>query len=418
VRPATAEWPSGRPRVLVTDGWLANAGDAAITLATDSLVRSVWPGAAVLHASYHVDLVAGAVPDLEFVPPLDTLLAVDGAEPMRDGWTSPHGERLVREADLVVSQGGGFLLEHYEPWPRLFAHVRVVDLGLPFVILGQTIGAFRAARARALLRRSLGAALAVTLRDAPSVEHAIELGADPARVARTSDLSLLLFPDPPPARVRATTHSGVAVVLTRHEQQGPGDDDDRTRLSARVLADVVDRTDDDEQITVLSTAQGLGGHGVEDDRDVAEAAVAALDPRQRERVAVVEGYLGPRTVIETLARHRAVVTQRLHPALFALSQGVPAAVLVDADKVGALDGVDLGTARCTRPADATARAAALTAALAPNAPRGFDLWDSLAPARAAAARNRDVLANIVKGKRAPAGPGRDLERDRTPTTAS
>src|SRR5207244_1908884 len=370
--PPVLDWTAGRPRVLVGDGWLVNAGDAAIALAVDRLVRSVWPDAAVLHASYHADLVGDALPELAFVPPLDTLLGVDGADPMPDGWTTADGERLVRDADLVVSQGGGFLLEHYEPWPRLFAHVGVVDLGVPFVVLGQTIGAFRAARARALLRRSLGAAAAVTVRDAPSVAHAIDLGADPARVSRTSDLSLLLFPDPPSASAGERAGDGVAVVLTTHEQQAPGDDIDRARLSARVLGEVLDRTGD-ERVTVLSTSQGLGSKGFEDDGVVAAAAVAGLEPERRRRVDVVDGYLGPRAAIESLGRHRAVVTQRLHPALFALSQGVPAAVLVDADKVGALDGVDLGPARCTRPDDATARAAALRAALAPGPTRGPDL---------------------------------------------
>jgi hypothetical protein len=394
VRAPTAGWPSGRPRVLVTDGWLVNAGDAAIALATGSLVRSVWPDAAVLHASYHAGLVGDAVPELELVPPLDALLGVDGAGPLADGWTGADGERLARDADLVLSQGGGFLLEHYEPWPRLFAHSAVVDRGVPFAIIGQTIGAFRAARARALLRRSLGAAVAITVRDAPSVEHAIDLGADPARVLQTSDLSLLLFPDPPPARSGAPATSGVAVVLTRHEQQAPGDDAGRARLSADVLVDVLDRTGD-ERVTVLSTAQGLGGHGFEDDSEVAASAVASLEPRRRDRVDVVDGYLGSRAVMETLARHRAVVTQRLHPALFALSQGVPTAVLVEADKVGALDGVDLGPARCERPANPDARRAALAGALAPNARRGVDLWESLAPARARAARNRDVLEGVI-----------------------
>ncbi len=368
MRSVVRGWPAGRPRVLVTDGWLVNAGDAAIALAVDRLVRSVWPGSAVLHASYHADLVGDALPELTFVPPLD--------------------------AHLVVSQGGGFLLEHYEPWPRLFAHVRVVDLGVPFAIVGQTIGAFRAARARALLRRSLGAAAAVTLRDAPSVAHAIELGADPARVTRTSDLSLLLFPDPPPVSPDGLGRGGVAVVLTTHEQQASGNDTDRVRLSANVLADVLDRTGD-ESVTVLSTVQGFGAHGFEDDREVATAVVAALGPVQRRRVEVVDGYVGPHAAIGTLAGHRAVVTQRLHPGLFALSQGVPTAVLVDADKVGALDGVDLGPARCTRPADSAAREAALTTVLAPNARRGADLWDCLAPAREQAARNADVLAEIL-----------------------
>ncbi len=393
MRPPSDRWPAGRPRVLVADGWLANAGDAAIALAVDRLVRSVWPDAAVLHAAYHADLVGDQVPELAFVPPIDALLGVDGADPAPDAW-APYGERLVRDAELVVSQGGGFLLEHYAPWPRLFAHVRVVDLGVPLAILGQTIGTFRAARARALLRRSLGASAAISVRDAPSVAHAVELGAAPSLVVQTSDLSLLLFPDPPAARPEAPARSGVAVVLTCHEQRAPGSDADRARLSTRLLAEVLDQVAD-ERVTVLSTAQGLGAHGIEDDSEVATVAVAALTPAERQRVDTVDGYVGPHAAIETLARHRAVVTQRLHPALFALSQGIPTALLVDADKVGALDGVDLGPARCTRPDDSHARAAALTSALAPNARRGVDLWEALKPARERAAQNRDVLDEIL-----------------------
>ncbi len=391
MRAPSAGWPAGSPHVLVADGWLANAGDAAIALAVDGLVRSVWPDAAVLHAAYHAELVGDEVPELDFVPPIDALLGVDGADPAPDAWAS-HGERLVRDADLVVSQGGGFLLEHYAPWPRLFAHVQVVDLGVPLAILGQTIGTFRAARARALLRRSLGAAAAVSVRDAPSVAHAVELGAGRSRVVQTSDLSLLLFPDPPTAQPEAPARSGVAVVLTCHEQ-APGSDADRARLSARLLAEVLERVAD-ERVTLLSTAQGLGARGVEDDGEIAGAAVTTLTPAEQQRVDTVDGYVGPRAAIETLARHRAVVTQRLHPALFALSQGVPTALLVDADKVGVLDGVDLGPARCTRPTDSGARAAALDAVLTPNARGGVELWESLAPARGRAARNRDVLAGI------------------------
>ena len=115
-------------------------------------------------------------------------------------------------------------------------------------------------------------------RDIRRSQHAIELGADPARVAQTSDLSLLLFADPPVARSSGTPNPGVAVALTRHEQQAPGNDADRAQLSARVLAEVVDRARD-ERVTVLSTAQGLGTHGFEDDSEVAISAVATLDPR-------------------------------------------------------------------------------------------------------------------------------------------
>ena len=119
---------------------------------------------------------------------------------------------------------------------------------------------------------------------------------------------LLLFPDPPlPAE--GPPPSGVAVVLTRHEQQALGGERDRVQLSTRVLAEVLDRTGD-ERVTVLSTVQGLGGLGLEDDSEVAAAAVAALEPSRQWRVDTIDGYVGPRAVVDALARHRAVVGQR------------------------------------------------------------------------------------------------------------
>ncbi len=44
-------WPAGSPRVLVTDCWLQNAGDAAIAVATQRLILDIAPGASVLHAA-------------------------------------------------------------------------------------------------------------------------------------------------------------------------------------------------------------------------------------------------------------------------------------------------------------------------------------------------------------------------------
>lgn len=84
-------WPPGRPRVLVTDAWLANAGDGAIALAVDRMVHAAAPGAAVLHAAYQADLVGGAYPGLAFVPPLDALLGVEGA-PAAAHWSGDAGE--------------------------------------------------------------------------------------------------------------------------------------------------------------------------------------------------------------------------------------------------------------------------------------------------------------------------------------
>lgn len=387
----TGAWPAGRPRVLVTDAWLANAGDGAIAIAVDQMVRAVAPDAAVLHAAYQGEAVGRSYPDLELVPPLATLVGIEGAPPAPRGWRASTLGQLVDEADLVVSQGGGFLLEHYQPWERLFALAEAVGRDRPLVLLGHTIGAFRMARARALLRRILRAALHVAVRDGSSHAHALALGADPERLAVTSDLSLSLFGHEPEPRAR----TGVAVVLTTHEE-AEGGGEEREALAHEVLAEVIARTGD-EPVTVASTVQGLGAAGFEDDGPAGEAAAAALPKSRRSAVTVTDGYLAPREAIALFGACRAIVSQRLHPALFALGQGVPAALLLSADKAGVLEGAGLGRLVCREPADPAARARALDAALGTDAPSAPALWDALDPVRQRARYNTEILREALAG---------------------
>ncbi len=382
-------WPPGRPRVLVTDAWLANAGDGAIALATDRMIRQLAPDASVLHAAYQGELLEGAYAELSLVPPVATLLGVDGAAPF-DGWDADAGARLVDGADLVVSQGGGFLLEHYQPWERLFALAGIVDRDRPLVLLGQSIGPFRLARARSLLHHILSSATAVVVRDEPSFIGALDLGARPDRLSLASDVSLTLFADVVPV---PRARDGVAVVLTTHPES-PGREDEAEALSRTVLEETIVGLGD-ERVTLLSTAQGLDDHGFEDDARVAISARDALIEPLRARVDLVDGYVGPRAVIEILGRHRAVVSQRFHPALFALAQGVPAALLLANDKIGALASADLGSLVCTRPEDPIARGAALRTALDPGARAGQDLVDALLPATRAAQRIATVLQKVL-----------------------
>ena len=385
-------WPAGHPRVLVTDAWLPNAGDGAIALAVERMIRAFAPNAAVLHAAYHADLVGHAYPELAFTAPLSSLLGVTGAPVLPHDWTADESASLVHDVDLVICQGGGFLLEHYQPWERLFALEEVARSTTPLVLLGHTIGLFRLARARALLRSILRRAQAVTVRDAPSLQHALELGMHRERVALTADMSFTLFDEFP----RETTPaSGVAVVLTEHEQLGGADTIETRRTIARqLLAEVVERTIDD--VVLVSSVQGLAHEGLEDDAAIAADAVAALPAAQRARVTTQVGYLGPTELINVYSRQRAVVSQRLHPALFALVRGVPAALVLAGDKARTLDGATLGALVCRAPHDDRARVACVEAALDADAPRGRALWDVLAPTRERARVNAELLGDVFR----------------------
>jgi hypothetical protein len=66
-----------------------------------------------LVAAYQGDRLKGEYPELPLVPPLAALLGVMPGELERLGWPRQPALELVLDADGILSQGGGFLYEHY-----------------------------------------------------------------------------------------------------------------------------------------------------------------------------------------------------------------------------------------------------------------------------------------------------------------
>ena len=357
------EWPPGRPRVLVSDAWLANAGDGAIALATQARLERLAPGASILHAAYQGDLLAGEYPELALVPPLAALVGVVPGIPEYADWDADAGERIVAQADVVLCQGGGYALEHYDPWERLRAWQLVVERGIPIGFGAQTIGPFRRERERAVLGAVLGQAVVIALREPESVRHVLALGARPEQLLVTADEAFGLFAEPAhdlPAR------RGIACVLSRDPQlraDGALADPDRSTVALTALiADLV-RQSAGEGVTLLSTFQSLGalGRGFEDDRDIALEACAAVPAAAAAQVRLLEGYLSPRRCAEAIARHRALVSTRMHPAIFGVALGVPTVLVSEAYKATAMFAtLGLGDLVVDAPAGVAARLAELS----------------------------------------------------------
>jgi polysaccharide pyruvyl transferase WcaK-like protein len=392
------EWPGGRPRILVADAWLANAGDGAIAIATERRLRRLAPGAAILHAAYQGDLLAHAYSELEIVPPLSALVGLCRLLPEQTGWDRDACERLVAGADVVLSQGGGFVMEHYDPWERLRAWELVVERGIPIAFGAQTVGPFTRARERAILRRVYESAVVVALREAESVEHVTELGAAPERTLVTADEAFSLFPPEPSAE---RERRGIACVLSRHpclRADGsiahPGDRLD----SLRKLVSQLVRLADGEHVTLLSTQQGLGhlSRGLEDDAEVAAAVVRGLPRRQARRIRLSRRHLPALECARAIGEHRALVSMRMHPAIFGLASGVPTVLANEGFKAsGTFEGLGLGAALASGPALAADRLQVLLRR------RPGEVID-LEPARRRAALNDEVVERVLAASAAPA----------------
>jgi len=323
---------SDGPRILITDGWLANAGDAASYIATTRSLKQALPGARVAISAHHRALVSHLYPELDLVPPLDSVVGSSWT------WTSsddiaerPIIEQIVDEADLVVAAGGGYLLERYQPEARIRGFEALLERGKRLAFYSQSIGRFRDPNLRSRLGAVLREADLVLVRDEISLEIVREQRDDDG-IHLTADEAFLF----PACRRIARPHS-LMVTPSPHPWERDGDNElpdesfipEAAAALGRLLSSGAARS-----VTVASTAQGLGGPewALEDDSVVSDAIHAAIPAHLRNRATVRRGYLTPWQYAALAAEHTALISMRMHGAILAGTAGTPALMANASDK--------------------------------------------------------------------------------------
>jgi polysaccharide pyruvyl transferase WcaK-like protein len=324
--------------ILVTDGWLANTGDAASYMATSQSLRQALPGARVAIASHHRSLVGNLYPDLDLAPPIDPLAGVSWP------WTTAADlaeretiERLVERADLILAAGGGYLLERYQPDGRIRIYEELLERGKRMVFYSQSVGRFRDPELGKRLKAVLAAAEMVLVRDEPSLAIVQDQRASDD-VHLTADEAFLF-----PAQRRLSRPRSLLVTVSLHPWDRSGGDDEigddpahlltiAAALTRLLESGAVDR------ITLASTAQGFGGSewALEDDSVASRTVLAAIPAHRRNQVEVRGEYLRPDTYVELAARHVAVISMRMHGAILAAAGGTPVLMANASDKARAL----------------------------------------------------------------------------------
>jgi len=324
--------PSAAPLILITDGWLANAGDAASYVATTRSLQQALPGARVAISAHHRALVGHLYPELDLVPPLDALTGSSWT------WTTDKDlaerdviERVVAAADLVVATGGGYLLERYKPEGRICGYEYLLEQGKRLVFFSQSVGKFRDPDLGARLRRVLEAAELVLVRDQASLDVVTEQR-DAEGVHLTADEAFLF-----PSVRRVARPRSLMVTPSPHSWERGGDNElpdesfvpEVAAALRRILSSGLVRT-----VTLASTAQGLGGPtwALDDDSVVSEAILAAVPAHWRSRIAVRRGYLTPWQYAALAAEHTALISMRMHGAILATTARTPAVMANASDK--------------------------------------------------------------------------------------
>lgn len=247
-------------------------------------------------------------------PAWSLLLEVDGR----------RNRALLREADLIVSTGGTYLVENYDMTSSLAQLALSTQSEAPVVMFTQSLGPFRGAATRARLRHILPKIDLILLRDAKSLGYLQELDIPLPQTRIVPDAAFALAD---PKKIEVARHRplntalnvAVSVRYWAHYEGGGGQSGYFDAIRAAVTWLVRDKGAD---VTFLSTCQGVPEYWIDDSRAAAEI-VASLPDDVRQRVRIDSAFHTPATLMQQLAEFDLVVATRMHMAILSLCSGTP-----------------------------------------------------------------------------------------------
>ena len=247
----------------------------------------------------------------------------------------PAEQRLMddfMDADVVVTTGGTYLVEHYNFTSRLFAIETARRLRRPLVFFTQSLGPFTRPETRRAVAQAVNGATLVLLRDERSLGHLRDIGARDDHLHVTSDV---VFAMADQAAVCAARTCGafpaeradggaprVAVSVRawshfKHMSADAGMAAYREAMCA-VITRLVKQYG--ARVTFISSCQGVPGYWADDSRTAREI-VAMLPPAICSAVDIDCDFHRPAELATKLREFDLLVTTRLHMAILALGVG-------------------------------------------------------------------------------------------------
>lgn len=329
-------------KIAVTNTVLSNAGDAAIyqsileacsARASDDIVVTALDGAAPttvdLYPEWNIEqqmsrsasrpapirrlsnALRGAALELLIRSSALRRFALEG--PVRDSEFS-KALRVISDADVVVSSGGTYLVDHYRFGHRVRELLVARAMGKPIVLWTQSMGPFIDAAAARALRRLAPHVDAVYFRDDRSRDAWERVAPLPAVHAVLPDT---VFGMTLERQARPSDGSRTAYLSVRNWAQAvEGGSLDYAQYEAGMRAVAETLTAAGWNCIALSTCQGVPGYAV-DDAATARRIFAGLP------VTIDEDFHTPAELFEMIRSADLVVATRMHFAILSLLAGTP-----------------------------------------------------------------------------------------------
>ena len=291
-------------------------------------------------------------------------------------WLLPRSARNnldeYRSADLVVSTGGTYLVEHYRLEVKFLQLALALSSGTPTVMFTQSLGPFRKPANRRAVAELLPGMALVLLRDRRSLENLTEAGASTNNARVVPDAAFALAKvEQLSARQSRRDGDGLRVAVSVRSWRFPNhpapDAASRNyRQSIREIVALLVRTHG-AQVTFLSTCQGVSEYEY-DDSAVALEIVRDLPADVAAAVTVDGDFHHPEALRDMLGEFDFVVATRMHVGILSLCAGTPVLPIAYEFKTRELfEGLGLGEwvldIDTLQPAESAARADSFVASL-------------------------------------------------------
>jgi colanic acid/amylovoran biosynthesis protein len=243
----------------------------------------------------------------------------------------PHG--LVgnvdefRSAQLIVSTGGTYLVEHYKIGAPLLQLSAAVLSGTPTIMFTQSLGPFNAVRNRNWLRKIVPALRLVLLRDQRSLDNLRKAGIPTPQARVVADAAFALADV---ARLSASamreSSRPLRVAVSVREWMFPNHE--KARNAGRNYLATVDAMvrhlvrNENAAVTFISTCQGTPEYQY-DDSGVARKIAAIMPEDVRSGVTVDERFHAPEALRDILGEFDLVIATRMHMAILSMCAGTP-----------------------------------------------------------------------------------------------
>jgi colanic acid/amylovoran biosynthesis protein len=233
-----------------------------------------------------------------------------------------------KNADLIVSTGGTYLVENYGLKPRFFDYQISLLFHKPLIFFTQSLGPFEQPDNRRTLTSIFNRSALILLRDRQSAKHLEGLVTQQSKISVVSDAAFALANwevlEAAKNAQDGVSPSRIAISVRDWRYFKTVDPEvGITKYIAALVALTVHLVEKYQaHITYISSCQGIPEYW-KDDSEFALNITSQLTPEIASFVTVNRDFHDPETIVQLIGEYDLVIATRLHMAILSLGAGVP-----------------------------------------------------------------------------------------------